>query len=84
MSCTCQIPNQPTTAIPPLPPHTPLPPHKNTTQEYRRKLPAWCLRERIVSTVRASQVVVISGETGCGKTTQVPQFLLDDALHAGG
>ena len=25
-------------------------------------------------------MVVISGETGCGKTTQVPQFVLDDAL----
>jgi HrpA-like RNA helicase len=36
-----------------------------------------------VRTVRASQVVVISGETGCGKTTQVPQFLIDDALHSG-
>lgn len=40
-------------------------------QEYRRRLPAWALREEIVKTVRASQVVVISGETGCGKTTQV-------------
>lgn len=26
---------------------------------------------------------MISGETGCGKTTQVPQFLLDDAIRAG-
>lgn len=27
------------------------------------------------------QVVVISGETGCGKSTQVPQYILDDWLE---
>lgn len=25
------------------------------------------------------QVVIVSGETGCGKTTQLPQFILEDA-----
>lgn len=29
------------------------------------------------------RVVIISGETGCGKTTQVPQFILDDAITRG-
>lgn len=28
-------------------------------------------------------MVVISGETGCGKTTQVPQFVLDSVEEAG-
>jgi HrpA-like RNA helicase len=27
--------------------------------------------------IRAAAVVVVEGETGCGKTTQVPQFLVD-------
>jgi HrpA-like RNA helicase len=32
------------------------------------------------------KVVVISGETGCGKTTQIPQFILEDEImaHRGG
>ena len=29
--------------------------------------------------IRAAAVVVVEGETGCGKTTQVPQFILEDA-----
>lgn len=29
------------------------------------------------------QVTVISGETGCGKTTQVTQFILDNCIERG-
>jgi len=32
---------------------------------------------QIVDMVESQQVTVIEGETGCGKTTQVPQYILD-------
>lgn len=46
----------------------------------RQSLPAWSKSGDILSAIERSQVVVISGETGCGKSTQVPQFILDDYL----
>lgn len=41
----------------------------------RRKLPVFDFRQRLLDEVEANQVVVLQGETGSGKTTQVPQFL---------
>ncbi|CAI5457982.1 unnamed protein product [Closterium sp. Yama58-4] len=49
----------------------------------RQSLPAWKERERLLQAVRNNQVVVVSGETGCGKTTQLPQYLLEDAVESG-
>ncbi|CAG9819856.1 unnamed protein product [Phaedon cochleariae] len=46
----------------------------------RQKLPAWNLKNDILNSISQSQVVVVSGETGCGKSTQVPQFILDEWL----
>lgn len=43
----------------------------------RSKLPIASFRGAITSTIANHQVVLICGETGCGKTTQVPQYLLD-------
>lgn len=42
-----------------------------------RNLPIAESREAILQALRHHQVIVVAGETGCGKTTQVPQYLLD-------
>ncbi|KAK3008911.1 hypothetical protein RJ639_013722 [Escallonia herrerae] len=45
--------------------------------EVRSRLPIASFRNVITSTIESQQVVLLSGETGCGKTTQVPQYILD-------
>ncbi|XP_018589914.1 3'-5' RNA helicase YTHDC2 isoform X2 [Scleropages formosus] len=50
---------------------------------FRSSLPVYEHQEEIVSTVKESRVVLIVGETGSGKTTQIPQFLLDDCHKRG-
>uniref|UniRef100_UPI0037E81DAC ATP-dependent RNA helicase DHX30 n=1 Tax=Semicossyphus pulcher TaxID=241346 RepID=UPI0037E81DAC len=40
-------------------------------------------RQRVVSTVQSNRVVVIDGETGCGKTTRIPRFLLEECVRGG-
>ena len=40
-------------------------------QEFRQRLPSWSMKDALLSAIASNQVVVISGETGCGKTTQV-------------
>ncbi|NWQ90774.1 DHX34 helicase, partial [Burhinus bistriatus] len=42
----------------------------------RAALPIAQYRDRLLRAVAQNQVVVIAGDTGCGKSTQVPQFLL--------
>ncbi|XP_018531992.1 ATP-dependent RNA helicase DHX30 [Lates calcarifer] len=47
------------------------------------ELPVDSHRERVVSMVQSSRVVVIAGETGCGKTTRIPRFLLEERVRGG-
>lgn len=54
---------------------------KDATQQKRRELPAHRFREEIIRAVNGHRVVIIKGETGCGKTTQVPQFIFEDMIE---
>lgn len=42
-----------------------------------KTLPVFSHREEILDNVAANQLTIIQGETGCGKSTSVPQFLYD-------
>ena len=44
----------------------------------RSKLPIAEHRDAILQAISSHQVVLIAGETGCGKTTQVPQYIMEE------
>ena len=41
------------------------------------KLPIIDMKEKILNLIGTNQIVVMSGPTGCGKSTQIPQYILD-------
>ncbi|KAJ1444519.1 hypothetical protein M885DRAFT_474356 [Pelagophyceae sp. CCMP2097] len=49
----------------------------------REALPAAKAAAAVVEALAGHQVLLIEGGTGCGKTTQVPQFILEDARAKG-
>ena len=49
-------------------------------KEQRESLPIFKLREPLVQAIRDNQVLVIVGETGSGKTTQVTQYLAEEGF----
>ncbi|XP_047966459.1 DExH-box ATP-dependent RNA helicase DExH3-like isoform X2 [Salvia hispanica] len=51
--------------------------------DFRKSLPAFREKERLLQEIVTNQVVVISGETGCGKTTQLPQYILEANIESG-
>lgn len=73
----CSLGNQFKFAVPP--------PRKQQSalEAGRRDLPIFAYREHILATLAGNQVLVVSGDTGSGKTTQVPQYMLEEA-HATG
>ncbi|KAG2069860.1 P-loop containing nucleoside triphosphate hydrolase protein [Suillus decipiens] len=49
-----------------------------TLKEQREYLPAFACRDELLKVIRENQVVIVVGETGSGKTTQLAQFLYED------
>lgn len=48
---------------------------KEQLQETRKRLPVYAYRTEFLEAVADNQVLVVVGETGSGKTTQLPQYL---------
>ncbi|KAK6939209.1 Helicase, C-terminal [Dillenia turbinata] len=49
----------------------------NEVQDKRKDLPIVMMEQEIMEAINDHDTVIVCGETGCGKTTQVPQFLYE-------
>ena len=49
----------------------------------RKSLPAFEAKNNILKLLNENQILIIQGETGSGKTTQIPQFLLNEGYNKG-
>ncbi|RZF33169.1 hypothetical protein LSTR_LSTR004855 [Laodelphax striatellus] len=48
---------------------------KMNIEETQKSLPIYPFKEDLIKAIRNHQVLIIEGETGSGKTTQIPQYL---------
>ncbi|XP_036348025.1 3'-5' RNA helicase YTHDC2 isoform X1 [Rhagoletis pomonella] len=57
--------------------------HRISSELYRDKqeLPIYLYQEEIHNMLKQHSIFIISGETGSGKTTQVPQYILNDSMR---
>ena len=46
----------------------------------REELPVYKFKETLMSKILTNKVIIIEGETGSGKTTQIPQFILESGV----
>ncbi|XP_055600297.1 3'-5' RNA helicase YTHDC2-like [Uranotaenia lowii] len=63
-----------------------IPPPPNSTMQvlhHRQQLPIAPYREAILNCLNQNQVLIISGSTGSGKTTQIPQYILEASALRG-
>ncbi|XP_066259439.1 pre-mRNA-splicing factor ATP-dependent RNA helicase PRP16 [Euwallacea similis] len=51
---------------------------RKSISEQRRYLPVFAVRQELLNVIRENNIVIIVGETGSGKTTQLTQYLHED------
>ncbi|XP_064611896.1 LOW QUALITY PROTEIN: pre-mRNA-splicing factor ATP-dependent RNA helicase PRP16-like [Liolophura sinensis] len=51
---------------------------KRTIQQQRQYLPIYAVRNELLNIIRDNSIIIIVGETGSGKTTQLTQYLHED------
>jgi len=57
---------------------------KKSIKEQREFLPVYGVRDELMTVIRDNRIVVIVGETGSGKTTQLTQYLYEAGYHRNG
>ncbi|KAI5309851.1 hypothetical protein KEM55_002281, partial [Ascosphaera atra] len=55
-----------------------------TIEETRKSLPIYQFRDDLIQAMEDHQILIIVGETGSGKTTQIPQYLHEAGYTKGG
>uniref|UniRef100_T1IZ17 RNA helicase n=1 Tax=Strigamia maritima TaxID=126957 RepID=T1IZ17_STRMM len=55
----------------------PRPRNPDDVARHRRQLPTFAVRHRLLQEIEGHHTVIILGETGSGKTTQIPQYLYE-------
>eukprot|EP00922_Rhytidocystis_sp_ex-Travisia-forbesii_P021202 GHVS01031090.1.p1 GENE.GHVS01031090.1~~GHVS01031090.1.p1 ORF type:complete len:832 (+),score=133.68 GHVS01031090.1:153-2648(+) len=55
-----------------------------TISEQRQSLPVYSVREELLDIIRENQVLIVVGETGSGKTTQLTQYLVEEGYASDG
>lgn len=53
-------------------------------QDERKKLPIFAVRSRLIEEIHKNATLIVIGETGCGKTTQIPQFIHESKIEKNG
>lgn len=61
----------------PVPPPSKTDSHSGKIEDTRKALPVYGYRESFLEAVKENQILVVVGETGSGKTTQLPQYLYE-------
>ena len=57
---------------------------KEALQEVRKRLPIYQYRDHLINAVKKNQIIIIEGETGSGKTTQITQYLHEEGFTHNG
>jgi pre-mRNA-splicing factor ATP-dependent RNA helicase DHX38/PRP16 len=57
---------------------------EKSMKEQREYLPVFAVRQQMMSLIRYNSVVIIVGETGSGKTTQLTQYLMENGYAKNG
>jgi pre-mRNA-splicing factor ATP-dependent RNA helicase DHX38/PRP16 len=53
----------------------------NKAKQAINKLPIYNYEDEIINRLKNENILLLIGETGCGKTTQVPQILYKHYMH---